>query len=124
MKATIYYNMLPHPTENKFSHDMWFAVRKDDIVKISNIQFKKYWKRLPVKEIIKKNKIIRIGLEKIFYKYNNYSMNPYSDYNDPGQSMIKELGVRHTSMMIGDIIEFDNIYYITTSEGFSKVNIE
>ena len=125
MKATIYYNLLGHPGESAFARKMWRATHTEDqIIQITDTQFKKHWKKLPKKEIVKKDITKREEiLEGLFNKYNMYATNPYSNENDPGQKTLKRLKIRHTSMMIGDIIEIDNTYYIVATDGFLKGSI-
>lgn len=125
MKATIYYNMLGHPGESAFARKMWKATHVEgQKVQITDTQFKKHWKKLPIKERVSKDiKKREEVLEVLFSKYNMYATNPYSNENDPGQKTLKRLKVRHTTMMIGDVIEIDNSYYIVTTDGFLKEEI-
>lgn len=125
MKAIIYYNKLKHPATDRFAHKLWIVYRKDpknQILHISDTEFDKNWTRLPVKEEIGEIEDINESLEEIYRKYNLSSLNPYS--NDPGQKILRNLNVRHTSMMMGDIIEIDNTYYLVVSTGFLQVSIE
>ena len=124
MKATIYYNMLGHPGEDAFAKKIWRATHNNVVVNISDTQFKNNWTKMPKKEIVSKELKNRdLALDYLYGKYNNYVSNPYSNSNDKGQIIIKKLKVRHTSMMVGDIIEIDNTYYMVSSEGFIKVII-
>lgn len=125
MKATIYYNKLKHPAEDKFAHKMWVAYRKDpknQILHISDTEFNKNWIKLPIKEIVIGYENTNDLLEKVYRKYNISSINPYS--NDPGQKILRNLKVRHTSMMMGDIIEIDNTHFMVVATGFLQVSIE
>ena len=122
MKATIYYNKLKHPVQDKFSGELWRKTHFNESTKVINIsdtQFKKYWVKMPITE----NIIGPYIKDKIYAKYNMYHSNPYSDENDPGQKILKKLGVKHTTMMIGDIIEINNTYYIVKGTGFGKLSI-
>lgn len=121
-KVKIYYNELPHPGVDKFAADLHPKIHYDQPrqITITKAEFKKYWVLLPKTELISDKNI----KDKIFYKYNRYSQNPYSDENDPGQSILKGLDVRHTTMMIGDVMKVNNIHYIVTIDGFARLNIK
>ena len=60
----------------------------------------------------------------VFNKYNDYERNPYSDFNDDGQKIIRELGIKHTSMSIGDIIKVRGDFFIVLSHSFTNVVFE
>ncbi len=49
---------------------------------------------------------ILLNLDAIFAIFNNYATNPLADGNGDGQALIRSLGVSHTSMSVGDIIEY------------------
>ena len=67
--------------------------------------------------------LINSGNEEIvpddfFSKFNN-GTNPLA--TPEGQRFIKENGVRHTSMSIGDIIEVEGLPYICDCEGWTRI---
>jgi len=122
VQATIYYVDMPHPSESKFAEKYWSVLHYDKDIKIvyvSKAQFKKYWQKMPYKENIKSYK----DLDQLWHKYNIYRTNPCSSDNDPGQVTLKKLGVRHTSMSIGDVVKIGTIYYIAVSYGWAKLKI-
>lgn len=120
-EATIYYNILPHPTESEFVRKLWREYyRQDNGFIINDImlkpgQFRRYWRKLPIVESIDPNISNESNLEALFEKYNDYNTNPCT------QDELKERGIRHTSMVIGDIIRIKNNYYMVAGVGFRKI---
>ena len=73
-------------------YDNIFGDTKTKKISIQIGFFKTYWRKLPKDEEID---CVSVGsFEKIFFKYNDYSKNPYSGENDPGQPIIKSLGIK------------------------------
>ena len=61
------------------------------------------------------------NLEKIFMHY-NADDNPLSTLE--GQEKLKALGVNHTSMSVGDIIQFAGVTYIVDIIGFKEIKLD
>lgn len=61
-------------------------------------------------------------LEHLFIMFNGEMgyTNPLSDQG--GQNMLKLLGVGHTSMSVGDIVEIDGVAYFCDSFGWATLN--
>lgn len=122
MKAEILYVNMPHPVENEIAGKIWKQTHYDENIQMVEMPigfFRTYYRTLPIKEEIKNLN----DLEKIYAKYNNYSSNPYSSDNDPGQPVIKKLGVRHTSMSIGDAVKVEGKYFIVCGIGFKRLEL-
>lgn len=120
MKAEIFYytNEIPHPAENKYWGSIYKIIHYREEPSPFSIKvgfFKRYWRKLPVKEDIHSIN----DFELIFKKYN--LNNPYSSVD--GQRIIKEYKT-HTSMSIGDVIKVNNTYYMVSNLGFRKLIME
>ena len=121
-KATIYYNVTPHPMENKYwakkSLEISFG-EESNTVNLKKGFFTRYWRIMPIKEEVDEFNLMQ-SLEDVYAKYNNYDANPYSAQNG-GQQVLKEIGVNHTSMMVGDVIKVGEEYYVVSGFGFKKL---
>lgn len=120
----IFYAENPHPTENKEWGDVYRKVHfvtEQDKIALPISYRRKYWKKLPVDEEIDGNLPIESQLETLYLKYNNNNFNPLSSENDPGQTKLKEAGIRHTSMSVGDILRVECQDYIVSGRGFKKI---
>lgn len=123
VQAEIFYGNLPHPAENK----IWGTLYKDLHFNETSAPFtmpigffRKRYRRLPIKENVYTDKL-QTEMERLFSKYNQYSENPYSADNDPGQRMIRSAGIKHTSMSIGDVIKVRGQHWIVANMGFRKL---
>lgn len=82
-------------------------------------------KTLPLKKSFFRNNWRQVGTsnskdpEELFVMYNRDYTNPLA--TSQGQQLIRSLGVRHTSMSVGDIVKVRNFYYIAAGEGFKRV---
>jgi len=123
VKAEILYANLDHPSVgSKLNKKMYEQIHlvQPRLLVMPIGYYRKHYNKLPLKEDINTNLPIMPQLEKLFHKYNADS-NPYDYYNTPGQDALKQIGVRHTSMSIGDIIKVGKNRYIVLSRGFGNV---
>jgi len=120
MDATLYY--INQPMESKIWHGIIMQIEFDSPSSITMPKgfFRSYYRILSKKELVNP-KEIEESLEKIFFKYNQYSINPLA--TPKGQSILKGKGIRHTSMSVGDVIRVEKQYYIVAGEGFSKLKL-
>ena len=58
-------------------------------------------------------------LDSVWSMYNTDEVNPLA--NDSGQRFLRDHGLKHTSMSVGDVIELNGVAYAATSEGFEKL---
>lgn len=129
INANIYYFVgLQEPSGQKFfekNHKLYFDLYFDSKVKVIKIPlgvFKTYWRKMPKQEKI--SCACDGDFEKIFIKYNSYVNNPYSADNDPGQEILTGLGVKHTSMSVGDVIKVDGVYWIIAGVGYKRLMLK
>lgn len=122
MNAEIYYYDNPHPSlaEEDFVRDLWHKLRADskpDVVQMSKAFFKKHY--------IKVRDTFLVGMKPI-----DYAERLFADYNceenplasEENQARLKQLGVKHTSMSVGDIIIIDDVPHIVANTGFHIIN--
>jgi len=117
MITRIYYSNNPHPLNSKEWSKIYKNIMYDENNKTINMKkwfFNKYYKKLPFELNISDK-------EKIFVLFNT-EKNPLSSI--AGQRWLKEKKVKHTSMMVGDIIKQGKQYYIVSNIGFKKINIK
>jgi len=124
-KAIIYYNNTPHPSDSSYWGKKYQELYNESSLPIffKRKFFNQYWKKLPIEENIDNTKfpISANELERLFEKY-NLSDNPYM--NKKGQQTLKRLGLRHTSMSVGDVIQIGGDFYIVAMIGFRKIKWE
>jgi hypothetical protein len=60
-------------------------------------------------------------LEFLFKKFNLPEINPLS--TEVGQNKLRALGVKHTSMSVGDIVKNEKGYWIVDNMGFRKIKL-
>jgi len=68
----------------------------------------------------------KITSQKEINKYLDYLFNLFNSNSNPlyakdHQQNIQDLRL-HTSMSIGDVIQFDDIYYVIDKKGFTQIN--
>jgi len=118
MIAKIYYYIKQgHHSDNLELKQLWHTIEKDfdgSEVQLTRKLFNSNWKMLPFKESSKKH-----NRDVLFAKYNSSDKNPLA--NDNGQEILRSLGLKHTSMSIGDIVKFRTVYWMCVSEGWVKV---
>lgn len=125
MEARIFYGNTPHPSLNKsWGNNVYKKIHYNDenvdVIDMPTYMFRKYYRMLPQKETVNSSDVER-SLERIYMKYNLSDKNPLA--TDSGQAILKSKGLRHTSMMIGDVVKFDNKYYIVAGHGFLKMRL-
>jgi len=134
MKAEILYygKTLPHPgdLEKQYWGKKYLEIHhgKKESISLSRGFFQKHWRTLPIREEVDTDKPLMEELERLFAKYNQDHLNPYSNTEEhfnrgevsPGQQKIRDLHV-HTSMSVGDVIKINNSHYIVAGTGFKKL---
>lgn len=120
VEVEIYYYDNPHPSSSEQEvKDLWFALRNEnlaDTLRMSKSFMRKHYKQvydcgttyLPSSDLLD-----------IVYADFNCEDNPLT--KKEGQKKLKELGVRHTSMSVGDIIKYGDNYHIVAIDGFILV---
>ena len=120
----IFYARLPNPATNKTIGKLWNKMHFQNVetITIPEGVFRTYWRLMPNKEIQTKEPFF-YQFERLFKKYNSHR-NPYGSYMDPGQPTLKQVGVRHTSMSVGDMFKVDGQYWMVGGVGFIRVRLK
>jgi hypothetical protein len=118
ISAEIYYYDNLHPSEAEQDvKDLWFALRPSKRtyeLKMKKSFFRKHYEMV-WDYVVDDSKDF---LETIFADF-NCDDNPLATKD--GQCVLQSLGVRHTSMSVGDIIRVGDEYHIVCNEGFALV---
>lgn len=104
------------PYKDKLYRELYYT-ENDTPITMTKSFFYNHYKHVATEEYYKKS---AQQLEYYFQKYNQPCTNPLG--TEKGQNHLKELGVRHTSMSIGDVIMVNvNEYYIAYIVGFRRL---
>ena len=116
--ANVIYYKTMDPRESPELDALYWALRDQTTeVTITTSFYKRNWRAIYTLPVSSNRKA---EMEKIFSLLNSPS-NPLSSREN--QNFIREKGLRHTSMSVGDIIRIQYRYYIVANSGFLRLRI-
>ena len=121
--AHVYYRLsldFDKPEERHIYNITSGYAKPDEDTTLKKSWLGKYWKIVSYESVDAENDE---SMEGLFAQYND---DGYGGKKNPlatpaGQAHIRSLGVRHTSMSVGDIIRFGKNFYIVADHGFKKI---
>ena len=99
-------------------------ISQANTIKISSGMWSAYWKKVPIQYQVFPNKLNNEYLEKLFVLFNDDTRNPLSSRVSPAkQAELRKLGIKHTSMSVGDVISTRTKKWMVANQGFKELKI-
>jgi hypothetical protein len=128
MMAKIFYCSMTDPRDDEWWYQNVYKKVHHELddespISIPSNKFTFYWKLMGTE--VKKEDDSHHFLNELYALYNGHGSNGEKNplANPDGQAKIRALGVRHTSMSIGDVISIDGKYWIVAGIGFRELII-